>query len=274
MRDAGSFSSRPRRPPAERLVDRARGDTRGRFRHSTPAPAAGRVVVEVPGLAGAAAARRRGASPSLLDLGLRRAELDPAEAASRHEHARPGGAAAAGRARAARRRLLRGDARGRNKRHVKSFNLFDGELDDERTEPAASRGAPPVSARCSATRSSARASTSPDRRALVPLPLRVRRRESGCSCRRSPHAARARRAARAARRDVVCSRKATGAHLVRNDTDEPVRFLIASTKDSPQLASTRTAARSACGPGTTPTARLFRRDDAVGYWEASPETRP
>ena len=65
---------------------------------------------------------------------------------------------------------------------MKSFNLFDGELDDERTEPAgftwrAARLGPKLGGD-EARRERLRA---PARRALVSLPLRVRRARNGSS---------------------------------------------------------------------------------------------
>jgi uncharacterized cupin superfamily protein len=69
---------------------------------------------------------------------------------------------------------------------------------------------------------------------------------------------------------TVCFPKGpAGAHLVRNDTDEAVRVLIVSTKRSPSVAVYPDSDKI----GIWPAARsaddrlLARRADAVDYWE-------
>ena len=71
--------------------------------------------------------------------------------------------------------------------------------------------------------------------------------------------------------DVVCFPEGpAGAHLVRNDSDEPVRILIASTKDSPQLAVYPDSGKIGVWPGNeADPPQLFRRD-AVDYWDGEP----
>ena len=78
------------RPPAQRLVDREDGGDAAAAQLDAGAAGLEREVVEVPGLGGAAAADAVGAAPASLDLGLGRAQLDPAEAAAGDEHARFG----------------------------------------------------------------------------------------------------------------------------------------------------------------------------------------
>ena len=68
--------------------------------------------------------------------------------------------------------------------------------------------------------------------------------------------------------DVVCFREGPeGAHQVRNDTDEPIRVLILSTKQGRTRRCTPTAARSGSGRATPHPGRLFRIDSEVDYWD-------
>ena len=70
--------------------------------------------------------------------------------------------------------------------------------------------------------------------------------------------------------DVVCFREGpTGAHQVRNDTDEPVRVLILSTKRQPDAAVYPDSGKMGVWSGNDDAdpGRLFRIADAVDYWE-------
>ena len=122
---------------------------------------------------------------------------------------------------------------------MKAFNLFDGELDHERD------GAGRLHlARCAARpearrrRSSARASTSsqPGERSF-PYHYEYGGEEwlvvvAGRPTLRDPEGEHELRPG-----DVVCFPEGPeGAHQVRNDTDEPIRVLIASTKSLPDAA--------------------------------------
>ena len=68
--------------------------------------------------------------------------------------------------------------------------------------------------------------------------------------------------------DVVCFREGPeGAHQVRNDTDEPIRVLILSTRQSPDAAVyPERQGRDLAGQPRRPE-RLFRIDSEVDYWD-------
>ena len=67
-----------------------------------------------------------------------------------------------------------------------------------------------------------------------------------------------------------------GAHQVRNDTDEPVRVLIASTKADPALAVYPDSGKIGIWPGNEADPPLVRRESAVDYWdgEDAAKSRP
>jgi uncharacterized cupin superfamily protein len=70
--------------------------------------------------------------------------------------------------------------------------------------------------------------------------------------------------------DVVCFREGpTGAHQVRNETDEPVRVLILSTKRQPDAAVYPDSGKMGVwsGDDDADPGRLFRIADAVDYWD-------
>jgi uncharacterized cupin superfamily protein len=70
--------------------------------------------------------------------------------------------------------------------------------------------------------------------------------------------------------DVVCFPEGpAGAHQVRNDSDEPVRVLILSTKRMPGVAVYPDSDKIGVWPvaGGATDRILVRRDSAVDYWE-------
>ena len=69
--------------------------------------------------------------------------------------------------------------------------------------------------------------------------------------------------------DVVCFRQGPeGAHLVRNDTDEPVRVLIASTKSDTAVAVYPDSDKVGVWTGNDADPPfLVRPESAVDYWD-------
>jgi uncharacterized cupin superfamily protein len=69
--------------------------------------------------------------------------------------------------------------------------------------------------------------------------------------------------------DIVCFREGPdGAHQVRNDTDEPTRVLILSTKQSPDAAVYPDSGKIGIWPGNpADPGRLFRISSEVDYWD-------
>jgi uncharacterized cupin superfamily protein len=69
--------------------------------------------------------------------------------------------------------------------------------------------------------------------------------------------------------DVVCFREGPeGAHLVRNDTDEAIRVLILSTKQSPDAAVYPDSGKIGIWSGNdADPGRLFRISSEVDYWD-------
>ena len=67
----------------------------------------------------------------------------------------------------------------------------------------------------------------------------------------------------------MCFRQGpAGAHLIRNDTDEPVRVLIASTKADPAVAVYPDSDKVGIWPGNEADPPfLVRRESAVDYWD-------
>ena len=114
---------------------------------------------------------------------------------------------------------------------MESFNLFDGELDLERDQPGFSWRAARVGEKIGAEKLGASLyELAPGERSF-PYHYEYPSEEwllvvSGEPTLRVPDGEHVLRPG-----DVVCFREGPeGAHLVRNDTDEPVRVLIASTK--------------------------------------------
>ena len=64
------------------------------------------------------------------------------------------------------------------------------------------------------------------------------------------------------------SGRAGGAHQVRNDTDEPIRVLMLSTRQSPDASVYPDSGKIGIWPGNpADPERLFRIDSEVDYWD-------
>ena len=153
---------------------------------------------------------------------------------------------------------------------MRRFNLFDGELDEERTEPAgftwrAARLGPMLGAeKLGATVYELQ----PSERSF-PYHYEYGAEEwlivvSGRPTLRDPEGEH-----ELSPGDVVCFHEGPdGAHLVRNDSDEPVRILIASTKQLPDAAVYPDSGKVGLWTGNeSDPPRLFRISDAVDYWK-------
>jgi len=70
------------------------------------------------------------------------------------------------------------------------------------------------------------------------------------------------------RGEVVCFPSGpAGAHQVRNDTDEPVRVLILSTRTDPAVAVYPDSGKVLVATVNPQDRALFRKTDAVDYWD-------
>jgi uncharacterized cupin superfamily protein len=153
---------------------------------------------------------------------------------------------------------------------VDVFNLYDGELDEERTEPAgftwrAARLGPKLGAKKVGT------SVYELQPGESSFPYHY---EYGCEewllvvsgrpTLRAPDGERELRPG-----DLVWFPEGPeGAHLVRNDTDEPIRVLLASTKAVPGVAVYPDSGKIGLWPGNdADPPQMFRRDTAVDYWD-------
>ena len=68
--------------------------------------------------------------------------------------------------------------------------------------------------------------------------------------------------------DAVCfPRGPDGAHLVRNDSDQPVRVLMLSTLRTPSISMYPDSDKIGARPGVPDDTLNFLRGDAVDYWE-------
>lgn len=65
---------------------------------------------------------------------------------------------------------------------------------------------------------------------------------------------------------VFFQRGPAGAHQFRNDGERPARVLMASTLVAPEVVDYPDSGKAGVGGGTTERA-IFRRADAVDYWE-------
>jgi uncharacterized cupin superfamily protein len=151
---------------------------------------------------------------------------------------------------------------------VERFNLYDGELERERSEPAGWRWrATAVGERLGATMIGATLyELQPGERSfpyhyelgceewLLVVTGRPTLRDPGGEHELSPG-------------DVVCFPEGPeGAHLVRNGTDQPVRLLMLSTKARPAVAVYPDSGKVGIWTGRSEDDLIVRRDDAVDYW--------
>ena len=153
---------------------------------------------------------------------------------------------------------------------VESFNLFDGELDDERTEPAGfTWRRAVVGAKLGAEKLGASLYELQPGEKSFPYHYEYGAEEwllvvAGRPTLRAPDGEHVLRAG-----DVVVFREGPeGAHQVRNDSDEPVRVLIASTKQLPDAAVYPDSGKVGLWTGNeADPPRLFRLDTAIDYWD-------
>ena len=153
---------------------------------------------------------------------------------------------------------------------MERFNIFDGELDEARTEPAGfTWRAATLGPRLGATKIGASVYELQPGERSFPYHYEYGAEEwllviAGRPTLRAPDGEQELRAG-----DVVCFPEGpAGAHLLRNETDEPVRVLIASTKGGPALAVYPDSGKIGIWPGNdADPPQLFKRDSAVDYWD-------
>ena len=152
---------------------------------------------------------------------------------------------------------------------MRSFNLFHGELVDRRDRPGFSWRRTAVGRAIGAEKLGASVYELEPGERSFPYHYEYGNEEwlivvAGRPTLRVPDGERELRAG-----DVVCFPEGPdGAHLVRNDSDEPVRFLIASTKQLPDAAVYPDSGKVGLWTGNeADPPRLFRIDTAVDYWD-------
>ncbi len=150
-----------------------------------------------------------------------------------------------------------------------AFNLFDGELDLSRDRPGFSWRRAMVGAQIGAERMGASLYELEPGERTFPYHYEYGVEEwlvvvAGRPTLRDPTGEHELRAG-----DVVCFREGPdGAHQVRNGTDEPVRVLILSTKQSPDAAVYPDSGKIGIWSGNeADPGRLFRITSEVDYWD-------
>jgi uncharacterized cupin superfamily protein len=147
---------------------------------------------------------------------------------------------------------------------MKRFNLFDGELDQERDQPGFSWRAATLGPKLGAERIGASLYELQPGERSFPYHYEYGAEEwllvvAGRPTLRAPDGEHELRAG-----DLLCFPEGPeGAHLIRNDTDEPVRVLIASTTGRPAAAVYPDSGKV----GVWPLKKLFRLSDAVDYFD-------
>jgi uncharacterized cupin superfamily protein len=153
---------------------------------------------------------------------------------------------------------------------MKRFNLFEGVLDEERTEPAGfTWRAARLGPRLGAEKVGASVYELQPGERSFPYHYEYGAEEwlivvAGRPTLRDPEGEHELQAG-----DVLCFPEGpAGAHLLRNDSEEPVRFLIASTKQLPDAAVYPDSGKIGIWTGNAADPpRLFRIDGAVDYWD-------
>jgi uncharacterized cupin superfamily protein len=153
---------------------------------------------------------------------------------------------------------------------VRSFNLFDGELDEARDRPGFSWRRAAVGRKLGAEKIGASLYELQPGERTFPYHYEYGNEEwlvvvGGRPTLRAPDGEHELRPG-----DVVCFPEGPeGAHQVRNDTDEPIRVLIASTKRQPDAAVYPDSGKMGVWSGNEDAdpGRLFRIGDAVDYWD-------
>jgi uncharacterized cupin superfamily protein len=152
---------------------------------------------------------------------------------------------------------------------VKSFNLFDGELDQIRDQPGFSWRRAGLGERLGAEKLGASLYELDPGERTFPYHYEYGAEEwllvvAGRPTLRDPDGEHELRPG-----DVVCFPEGpAGAHQIRNGTQEPVRVLIASTKQVPDAAVYPDSGKIGIWTGNdADPPRIFPIDAAVGYWE-------
>jgi len=152
---------------------------------------------------------------------------------------------------------------------VKSFNLFEGELDEARDRPGFSWRRAAVGRRIGAEKLGASLYELQPGERTFPYHYEYGNEEwllvvDGRPTLRAPDGEHELRPG-----DVVCFPEGPeGAHQVRNGTDEPVRVLILSTKRQPDAAVYPDSGKMGVWSGNdADPGRLFRIDSEVDYWD-------
>lgn len=152
---------------------------------------------------------------------------------------------------------------------MRSFNLFDGELDLSRDHPGFSWRRATVGGRIGAERMGASLYELEPGQRSFPYHYEYGVEEwlivvAGRPTLRDPDGEHQLRTG-----DVVCFREGPdGAHQVRNDTGEPIRVLILSTKQSPDAAVYPDSGKVGIWSGNeADPGRLFRISSEVDYWD-------
>lgn len=152
---------------------------------------------------------------------------------------------------------------------MKSFNLFDGELDLERDRPGYSWRRAMLGPRLGAEKLGASLYELQPGEKTFPYHYEYGAEEwlfvvAGRPTLRVPDGEHELRPGDV----VVFPEGPEGAHQVRNDGDEPVRVLIASTKQLPDAAVYPDSGKVGIWTGhEADPPRLFRIDTAVDYWD-------
>ena len=152
---------------------------------------------------------------------------------------------------------------------MKAFNVFDGELDRERDQPGFSWRAAAVGEKLGASKLGASLYELDPGEKTFPYHYEYGAEEwlavvAGTPTLRDPEGEHELRPG-----DVVCFPEGPeGAHQIRNDTAEPIRVLIASTKSLPDAAVYPDSGKIGIWTGNdADPPRLFRIGTAVDYWD-------
>ena len=152
---------------------------------------------------------------------------------------------------------------------MRSFNLFDGELDEARDRPGFSWRRSAVGRQIGGEKLGASLYELDPGERTFPYHYEYGNEEwllvvAGRPTLRVPDGEHELRPG-----DVICFREGPeGAHQVRNDTDEPIRVLILSTKRQPDAAVYPDSGKMGVWSGNdADPGRLFRIESEVDYWD-------
>ena len=152
---------------------------------------------------------------------------------------------------------------------MRSFNLFDGELDESRDRPGWSWRAATLGPKLGAEKLGASLYELQPGEKTFPYHYEYGSEEwllcvAGRPTLRVPDGEHELRPG-----DIVCFPEGPeGAHQVRNDTDEPIRVLIASTKQLPDAAVYPDSGKVGIWTGNeADPPRMFRIGTELDYWD-------